>query len=150
MCSSLRRILLCSIMLNSTFRDQNMIMRLKKPVTNQLSMYIFNVTLELISWFGITSLSIQVLCIVYFGLPRWHGGKELICQYRRHKRPRFSTWVREIPWRREWQPPAVFLPGESHGQRSLVGYSPWVTKSQTRLKGISTNNLFCISLHGFF
>ena len=30
-----------------------------------------------------------------------------------------------IPWRRVWQPTLVFLPGESHGQRSLVGCSPW-------------------------
>ena len=36
----------------------------------------------------------------------------------------FDPWVRKIPWRRKWQPTAVFLPGESHGQRSLVGYSP--------------------------
>ena len=35
----------------------------------------------------------------------------------------FNTWVRKIPWRREWQPTPVFLPGESHGQRSLVGYT---------------------------
>ena len=28
-------------------------------------------------------------------------------------------------WRRKWQPTPVFLPGESHGQRSLAGYSPW-------------------------
>ena len=33
--------------------------------------------------------------------------------------------VRKIPWRRKWQPTPVFLPGKSHGQRSLVGYSPW-------------------------
>ena len=33
-------------------------------------------------------------------------------------------WVGKIPWRREWQPTPVFLPGESHGQRSLMGYSP--------------------------
>ena len=33
--------------------------------------------------------------------------------------------VGKMPWRREWQPSPVFLPGESHGQRSLVGYSPW-------------------------
>ena len=32
--------------------------------------------------------------------------------------------VRKIPWRREWLSSPVFLPGESHGQRSLVGYSP--------------------------
>ena len=34
----------------------------------------------------------------------------------------------KIPWRREWLPTPVFLPGESHGQRSLVGYSPWGCK----------------------
>ena len=37
-------------------------------------------------------------------------------------------WVTELNWlnwRKEWQPTPVFLPGESHGQRSLVGYSPW-------------------------
>ena len=36
----------------------------------------------------------------------------------------FDSWVRKIPWRRKWQPTPVFLPGESHGWRSLVGYSP--------------------------
>ena len=38
------------------------------------------------------------------------------------RRPRFNPWVRKIPWRRKWQPSPVFLPGESHGQRSLAGY----------------------------
>ena len=38
----------------------------------------------------------------------------------------------KIPWRRAWQPTPVFLPGESHGQRSLAGYSPWShTESDT-------------------
>ena len=37
----------------------------------------------------------------------------------------FSPWVRKTPWSRKWQPTPVFLPGKSHGQRSLVGYSPW-------------------------
>ena len=36
-------------------------------------------------------------------------------------RHRFDPWVRKIPWRRAWQPTPVFLPGESHGQRSLAG-----------------------------
>ena len=36
----------------------------------------------------------------------------------------FDPCVRNIPWRRKWQPTLVFLPGKSHGQRSLVGYSP--------------------------
>ena len=40
------------------------------------------------------------------------------------KRCRFDPGIRKIPWRRAWQPTPVFLPGESHGQRSLVGYSP--------------------------
>ena len=42
----------------------------------------------------------------------------------RHKRHRFDPWVSKIPWRRAWQPTLVFLPGESHGQRSLAGCSP--------------------------
>ena len=41
------------------------------------------------------------------------------------KRPWFDPWVGKIPWRREWQPTPVFLPGEFHGWRSLAGYSPW-------------------------
>ena len=41
------------------------------------------------------------------------------------RRPGFNPWIRKIPWRREWQPTPVFLAGESHGQRSLAGYSPW-------------------------
>ena len=41
------------------------------------------------------------------------------------KRCGFSPWVGKIPWRRAWQSTPVFLLGESHGQRSLLGYSPW-------------------------
>ena len=44
----------------------------------------------------------------------------------------FDSWVGKIPWRRDWQPTPVFLPGESHGQRSLAGHSPWGCKSQTQ------------------
>ena len=36
-----------------------------------------------------------------------------------------DPWVRKIPWSRKWQPIPVFLPGKFHGQRSLVGCSPW-------------------------
>ena len=49
-------------------------------------------------------------------------------QWRRHKRYRFDPWVWKILWRRTGQPPPVFLPGESHGQSSLAGYSPWGLK----------------------
>ena len=41
------------------------------------------------------------------------------------RRPRFDPWVGKIPRRRQRQPTPVFLPKESHGQRSLAGYSPW-------------------------
>ena len=41
------------------------------------------------------------------------------------RRPWFDPWVGKISWRRKWQPTPVFLPGKSHGWRSLVGYSPW-------------------------
>ena len=44
------------------------------------------------------------------------------------RRPGFDPWVGKIPWRRKWQPTPVFLPGKSHGQRSLVGYRPWGRK----------------------
>ena len=40
-------------------------------------------------------------------------------------RPRFGPWIRKIPWRREWLPSPVYLPGEFHGQRRLESYSPW-------------------------
>ena len=51
----------------------------------------------------------------------------------RHKRCGFDPWVRKIPLRRAWQPTPVFIPGDSHGQGSLVGYSSRVTKSWTWL-----------------
>ena len=44
--------------------------------------------------------------------------------FRIKMRPRFDPWVGKSPWRRKWQPTLVFLPGEFHGQTSLVGYSP--------------------------
>ena len=56
------------------------------------------------------------------GLPWWFSSKESACQCRRGW---FSLWVGKIPWRRKWQPTSVFLPGESHEQRTVVGYSPW-------------------------
>ena len=54
------------------------------------------------------------------GLPWWLSDKESACNLG----DRFNTWAGKIPWRRKWQPNPVFLPGESHGQGSLLGYSP--------------------------
>ena len=62
------------------------------------------------------------------GLPSGASGKESACQCRRHEGHGFDPWVRKIPWRREWQPTPVFLPGESPWTEEpgrLQLYSPW-------------------------
>ena len=64
----------------------------------------------------------QALCQV--DVPGGASVREPVCQCRRCKRDKFSPWVGKIPWRRKWQPSPVFLPGESHGQRSLLGFGP--------------------------
>ena len=56
------------------------------------------------------------------GLPWWLSGTEPTRQRRRHG---FNPWVGKNPWRREWEPTPVLLPGRSHEQGSLVGHSPW-------------------------
>ena len=62
--------------------------------------------------------------------------EESTCQCRRY---RFNSCVEKIPWRRAWQPTPVFLPGESHGQRSQAGYSPWGCKESDTTKEQSTH-----------
>ena len=52
-----------------------------------------------------------------------------------------DPWVWKIPWRRAWQPTPVFLPGESHGQRSLGATVQRVAKSWTQLKGLRIHTL---------
>ena len=64
----------------------------------------------------------KALDTVILGLLRGLSDKGPACQCRRR---RFNPWVRKIPWRRKWQFISAFLPGKSHGQRSLVGYSVW-------------------------
>ena len=68
-------------------------------------------------------------------------------QCRRHKKPGFNPYVGEIPWRREWQPTPAFLPGESHGQRSLVGYSPWGHKELDTTEQLTVNTSLYIIYH---
>ena len=73
------------------------------------------------------------------GLPRWLGGKEPACQCEKDRWCRFSLWVGKIPWRRKWQPIPVFLPGKSHGQGSLEGYSPWGCIGSDMTEWLSTS-----------
>ena len=65
----------------------------------------------------------------HLGFPWWLSGKEFSggsCpQCRRFG---FYPWIRKISWRRKWHRTLVFLPGKSHGQRNLAGYSPWGCK----------------------
>ena len=72
--------------------------------------------------------------------------KNLPVNEARGKRCKFSPWVGKISWRRKWQPIPIFLPGESHGQRSLVGYSLWDHKKSDITEQLSTHsnrNLDC-------
>ena len=59
---------------------------------------------------------------ILHGLPCGLSSQESACECRRRG---FDPWGRKIPWRRKWQPTPAFLPGKSHQQRSLAGYSPW-------------------------
>ena len=68
------------------------------------------------------------------GFPGGASGNETACQCRRPKRCRFNPWVRKIPWRRKRLSTPVFLSGESHGQRSLAGHSPWGHKDSDAIE----------------
>ena len=69
-------------------------------------------------------ISYHPAILVLTGFPGGPSGKEPTCQSRRHKICEFDLWIRKILWRRVWKPTPVFLPGEPHGQKSLVGYGP--------------------------
>ena len=58
--------------------------------------------------------------------------------------PGFDPWVGKIPWRRKWQPTPVLLPGESHGQRSLVCYSPWGHKESDTTEKLKFTYICCL------
>ena len=81
------------------------------------------------------SAHIYIYTHICLGLPRWLSGKDSTCLYRRC---RLDPWIRKIPWRRKWHPTPILLPGKSHGQRSLVGYSLWQL-SRTGLRQHSTH-----------
>ena len=64
----------------------------------------------------------------FFNFPDGSIGKEPTCQSRTFKRCRFNPWVGKIPCMKKWQPTPIILSGKSHGQWSLVGYSPYSWK----------------------
>ena len=82
------------------------------------------------------NLIIVFICIFLMtgGFPGGSNSKRICLQCRRS---RFDPLVRKIPWRREWLPTPVFLPGEFHGQRSLEGYRAWANKGSATTEGLS-------------
>ena len=93
------------------------------------------------SWRGLQALRRSERCLrkaKYNNFPWWLSGKEPTCQWRRLG---FDPWSGKIACRKEWQPTPGFLPGESRGQRSLVGYSPWDHKES------DTTERLTLSLH---
>ena len=79
--------------------------------------------------------------------PSGASGKEPSCQCRRCKRCGFDPWVGKIPWRRKWQPTAVFSSGKSCGQRSLVGYGPWGWKESDATEHRAHSTCACAHTH---
>ena len=67
-------------------------------------------------------------------LPWWLSGWRTCLKFRRHRRGMFDSWVKKILCTRNWQPAIVFMPGESHRQRSLAGYSPLRCKESDMTK----------------
>ena len=64
--------------------------------------------------------------------------------------PGFHSWVRKIPWRKQWLPILTFLPGEFHGQMSLAGSSPWGHKQSDTTEWLSDHTFMIISSHASF
>ena len=76
------------------------------------------------------------------GLPSWLGWKRIRLQCRRAG---FNPGLRKTPWRREWLPTPGSLPGESQGQRSLVGYRPWGCKDSDTTERLTHTLVLCFS-----
>ena len=78
-------------------------------------------------------------CYLCGGLPQWLNCKETACN-EGDAGDRFNPWIRMIPWRRKWQPIPVLLTEKSHGQRSLMDYSPWGHKESDTMEGLNTQH----------
>ena len=81
-------------------------------------------------------VKIDGMPIIHIVFPGGDSGKEPACQSRGCKGYGFDPWAGKIPWRRAWQPTLVFLPGEHHGQRSLMVYNPQGHKESDMTKAI--------------
>ena len=122
----------------------------KLPYRKHVPIYTPRSSLQLCIDVCSSHLSGCVGCVPSWGCIGGTSGKEPACWFRRLKRHGLNPWVGKISWRRAWQPTPVFLPGESHGPRSLADYSPWghrvrhdwATNVKTSLDPLSTNLLW--------
>ena len=94
-------------------------------------------TIALTPWTFVSKL-MSLLFNVLSCFPGDASGKEPACWCRRYKKHGFNLWVRKMTWSRAWQPTALFLPEEFHGQRSLSGYSPWDHKESDAAEWLHT------------
>ena len=96
-------------------REDTVLLRIRALGMNALELLLMRT-----SWIGFVLEAKQIFVCISFThrLPRCLRGKEPACNA-------FDPWVGKMPWRRARQPTPGFLPGESHGQRSLVGCSPY-------------------------
>ena len=91
------------------------------PEAHTLIYPVIQVLILLCLWF-----LLQVMLRMYSYLKLWASQlAQMVKKSACNLIPGLDPWVRKIPWRREWQCTPVFLPEEFHGQRGLMGYSPW-------------------------
>ena len=108
---------------------------LKRDTLNTLSLFAYQLCFIKVVFQNLMFLLISVrLGYTHPGFSSGAGGKEPACQCKRRKRPGFNPWVGKIRWRRKWQPTPVYLPGESHGQRSLASPRLWGCKESDMTK----------------
>ena len=81
---------------------------------------------------------VQLCLYLHCYIVMHHFGASPVSQTVKNLSEMRETWVdaqvEKVPWRREWLPTPVFLPGEFHGQRSLAGYSPWGRRESDRIE----------------
>ena len=98
----------------------------------------------ILPWWIFVSITLLAPCNSVSESPWWFSSKESACQCRRRK---INPWVGKIPWKRKWQPTPVFLPGKSHGWKSLVSYSPLGCKKFIHDLATTNNNKSCFYIH---
>ena len=114
---------------------------------NKLKRYILYINVKISAFTAIQLSDLVFLCHVVLcrDFPGGSDGKGICLRCRRLM---FSPWAGKIPWRRDWHPTLVLLPGESQGRRSLVGYSPWGRKESDTTEWLKTaHDFLCLQFH---